>query len=348
VKELFSRAAAVAAAGLLFIAMARWADAAKASPTGINQSAFVSIGGIAQWIDIEGEDRTNPVVLVVHGGPGEAQWPEAHLYRPWEKSFTVVQWDQRGAGHTYGRNGAQTPDVTVARIAKDGTEVAAYLCRTLGKKRIIVLGHSSGSIVAVRMVQLRPDLVAAYVGTGQVASWKSTVNMQFDLLLAKARRDGDNATVREFEAIGRPDPANAKQYFTFTKNLRAAMAPADRAWLESLHANAPALMTSDPKDFQNLIDGMDFSAQHLLPDQMATDLPITANKIDTAFFVIQGRDDVITPTKAAVEYFGRVHAPEKELILIPDAGHFAFMTAPVEFLEALTDRVRPVAVRRGA
>jgi len=45
----------------------------------------------------------NPVLLVVHGGPGEAQWPQAEIYRPWEKSFIVVQWDQRGAGHTFGR-----------------------------------------------------------------------------------------------------------------------------------------------------------------------------------------------------------------------------------------------------
>jgi pimeloyl-ACP methyl ester carboxylesterase len=81
---------------------------------------------------------------------------------------------------------------------------------------------------------------------------------------------------------------------------------------------------------------------------MATDLPMTAHKIDTAFFVIQGQDDVITPTKAAIDYFNSVAAPRKDLILIPDAGHFAFMTAPMAFLAALTDKVRPVSIKRGA
>jgi pimeloyl-ACP methyl ester carboxylesterase len=81
---------------------------------------------------------------------------------------------------------------------------------------------------------------------------------------------------------------------------------------------------------------------------MAIDLPTTAHKIDTAFFVIQGQDDVVTPTKAAVDYFEGVTAPLKGLTLIPDAGHFAFMTASKAFLAVLTDKIRPVAIRRGA
>jgi pimeloyl-ACP methyl ester carboxylesterase len=334
--------------GLLMGADLRAAMSSESSSLGIDQSSFVSIGGIDQWISIKGEDRRNPVLLVVHGGPGEAQWPMAGRYQPWEKAFTIVQWDQRGAGHTYGRYSSQTPDVTLDRIARDGIELTDYLRRTLGKRKIVVLGHSWGSIVAVRMVQLKPVLFAAYVGTGQVASWKASVQIQFDLLLAKARVDGDLPAMEHLAAIGRPDPSNAQQYFDFTKSLGAAMPPADQAWLKLLRASTPTSLGVDPKDFQNLIDGMGFSAEHLLPDQMATDLPMTASEIRTAFFVIQGRDDVTTPTKAAIEYFQRVKAPKKELILLAGAGHFAFMTDSVAFLAALINKVRPVAVMRGA
>jgi pimeloyl-ACP methyl ester carboxylesterase len=324
------------------------ARSAGPGPLAIDQSLFVTLGGIDQWISIKGENRRNPVLLVVHGGPGEAQWPVAAKYQAWEKAFTVVQWDQRGAGHTYGRYGRQTPDMTLDRIAGDGIELTAYLCRVLGKRRIIVLGHSWGSLVAVTMARRRPDLFAAYVGTGQVASWKAVVNSQFDLLLAKARADGDAAAVKQLEAIGRPDPADAHQYFTFSRNLIAAMAPSDRAWIQSLRAGMPASLAADPKNFRDFLDGFAFSAEKVLPDQIASDLPATAPRIDTAFFVIQGRDDVITPTKAAIDYFDLVTAPSKELVLIPDAGHFAFMTAPEAFLTALTSKVRPVAIARGA
>jgi pimeloyl-ACP methyl ester carboxylesterase len=315
----------------------------------IDLTSFLPIGGLEQWVSIRGEDRSNPVLLVVHGGPGEAQWPQAEVYKPWEKTFTVVQWDQRGAGHTFGRYGTDTPHVTLDRISRDGVELAEDLCHRLGKKKIIVLGHSWGSIVATRMVQLRPDLFAAYVGTGQVSSWTDTLNIQFDLLLAKARHDGNRATVKELEAIGRPGPANAGHFSFLGKyQFRSLWPPSDQAWLQHLRGQAAELKAKEPEQFKNLEGGMEFTGEHVVPDQIATDLPRTACDIHTAYFIIQGRDDIVTPTQAAVAYFHCVKAPKKELILIPNAGHFAFMTASDKFMEALTSKVRPVAIARGA
>ncbi|HXX17520.1 MAG TPA: alpha/beta hydrolase [Candidatus Eremiobacteraceae bacterium] len=323
--------------------------ASAQTPTArIDQTSFVPLGGLEQWISIRGDDRSNPVLLVVHGGPGEVQWPQAEVYKPWEKTFTVVQWDQRGAGHTFGRYGTNTPDVTLDRISKDGVELAEYLCRQLGKKKIIVLGHSWGSIVATRMVQIRPNLFAAYVGTGQVTSWAAMVNTQYDLVLAKARKDGDQATIKELEA-NRPDPANAQQYFSFSSkyHVRSLWPPPDQAWLQHLRSRLPELQASNPEQSKYLEEGMEFQGEHVLPDQLATNLPKTACEIDTAYFVIQGQDDIVTPTQAANDYFKCVKAPKKELILIPNAGHFAFMTAASEFLELLKSKVRPVAIARG-
>jgi pimeloyl-ACP methyl ester carboxylesterase len=321
---------------------------AQAAP-GIDKTTFVPLGGLEQWISIRGDELSNPVLLVVHGGPGEAQWPQAEVYKPWEKTFTVVQWDQRGAGHTFGRYGTNTPDVTLDRISKDGVELAKYLCRQLGKKKIIVLGHSWGSIVATRMVQMRPDLFAAYVGTGQVTTWAAMVNTQYDLVLAKARKDGDKATVKELEA-NRLDPANAQQYFSFSSkyHVRSLWPPSDQAWLQHLRSQLPELQATNPQQLKYLEEGMEFQGEHVLPDQLAANLPKTACQIDTAYFVIQGQDDIVTPTQAVIDYFKCVKAPKKELILIPNAGHFAFMTASSEFLSLLTSKVRPVALARGA
>src|SRR5712691_3265753 len=301
---------------------------AQAPTAQIDRVLFVPLGGLEQWISIRGEDRSNPVLLVVHGGPGEAQWPAADIFKPWEKAFTVVQWDQRGTGHTYGHYGEKTPDVTLDRISKDGVELAAYRCRELHKKKITVLGHSWGSLVAVHMVQLCPELFAAYVNT------------QFELHLAKARREGDEAQIKKLEAIGRPDPTNTKQYFSLG-SLISIMAPSDQAWIKHLHTQFPELKAREPEQAKNLDDGMMFTAERVLPDQVATDLPKTACDIRTAFFVIDGQDDHVAPTSAAVGYFNCVKAPKKELALIPNAGHFAWMTASDKFLEALVSKVRP-------
>jgi len=100
-----TRALVVVTSGLLLGIVGR-ISGAESARAGTDRSSFVSIGGIDQWVSIKGEDRGNLVLLVNHGGPGEAQWPQAAKYKPWERAFTAVQWDQRGAGHAYGRYGA--------------------------------------------------------------------------------------------------------------------------------------------------------------------------------------------------------------------------------------------------
>src|SRR5262245_26132102 len=105
--------------GLLAYRADRQAQAAKVlaitTKNGIQEGMFISIGGIVQWVTIRGEDRNNPIILLVHGGPGLTTSPVAVWLRAWEKHFTVVHWDQRGAGKTYGRYRAETPEMNVTR-----------------------------------------------------------------------------------------------------------------------------------------------------------------------------------------------------------------------------------------
>jgi pimeloyl-ACP methyl ester carboxylesterase len=312
----------------------------------IDQSDYVKLGGIEQWISIKGDDLANPVLLVVHGGPADVQWPNADKYVPWQKDFTVVQWDQRGAGHTYGHSGGdKIPDVNLNRIVKDGIELAEYLVRDRKKKKIILLGHSWGSVVGALMAAARPELFAAYVGTGQVESWAFNVKSQFDTILAHARATNDTATIKELEAIGTPDPKNTHQYFTFSRNFRSLWAKPDQDWLAHLRAQAATLKGT--KDFEDDQNGQLFTDPLVLPDQVKTDLSVEAVHIGTDVFIIQGADDVITPVAGARDYFAKIEAPHKEFIVLPNAGHFAFMTSDA-FLPALTDKVRPVAIARGA
>lgn len=93
----------------LFQSMGDERDAKVTTPRDIDESQYVQIGGIDQFISIRGDDRTNPVILFLHGGPANAQSPFLQEFEPWEKYFTVVNWDQRGSGKTYGKNGPATP-----------------------------------------------------------------------------------------------------------------------------------------------------------------------------------------------------------------------------------------------
>ena len=59
------------------------------------------LGGARQIVNVRGNDRANPILLFVHGGPGAVEMPMAWAFqRSWEDFFTVVQWDQRCAGRS--------------------------------------------------------------------------------------------------------------------------------------------------------------------------------------------------------------------------------------------------------
>src|SRR3974390_384860 len=91
------------AAGFIYRAVRQHQNAqalALQTPNKIEESRFVQIGSIEQWIQIRGEDRDNPILLILHGGPGLSYVPFTSTFRTWEECFTVVHWDQRGAGLT--------------------------------------------------------------------------------------------------------------------------------------------------------------------------------------------------------------------------------------------------------
>ena len=311
--------------------------------TSIQETRFVTLGGIEQWITICGENRANPVLLILHGGPGDAQSSLRRTYAVYEKDFTIVQWDQRGAGKTYARNPNSPPDPD--RVELDGIELAQYLCDYLGKKKILLLGHSWGPHLAIGMVQRRPELFAAYIGTGQVGSWRENVQAQFDFLLAKARAANDRKRVEQLEAIGTPDPNNTAQYFSWWSMRNPYMSADDAKWFEELGQ----IVRSDPEFTEEYMkalgDGMRYSGRTTVSAMASTEFPTTANKFKVPFFVIQGEEDMVTPTSVAVKYFKVVKAPKKKLILIEHAGHFALVTHSEEFLAALVKNVRPLAMK---
>jgi pimeloyl-ACP methyl ester carboxylesterase len=118
------------------------------SPHGINSLERVRIGGIDQWIEVRGQDVSNPILLFIHGGPGVAFIPLSGSFQSaWEAHFTVVQWDQRGAGKTFASNGPdiQRNSMNLPQMQQDALEVTNYLRTRFKREKIFVVGHSWGS-----------------------------------------------------------------------------------------------------------------------------------------------------------------------------------------------------------
>jgi pimeloyl-ACP methyl ester carboxylesterase len=162
----------------------------------------VQIGGIAQSIVVRGADCSNPIVLLLHGGPGNPMSPYAQaVYAGGEKHYTLVQWDQRGDGRNTPSD--DTP-LSLEQIRDDGLEVTQLLTTGLGQDRIIVMGGSWSFIIAVHMIKARPDLFTAYLGWSQIVDYRQNVADTYNGLLGMARNAGDTQSVAKLESLGAP------------------------------------------------------------------------------------------------------------------------------------------------
>jgi pimeloyl-ACP methyl ester carboxylesterase len=316
------------------------------TPTAIIEERFIRVGGIEQWISIRGEDRANPVLLVLHGGPGQTYSIFTPLLRAWEKHFTVVQWDRRGVGKTLGRNGkAGSGEMSFARMVDDGIEVTEFLRAHLHKDTVILMGGSMGNIVGLPLVQRRPDLFSCYVGTDLAANMAQAQSLCYQLTMERLRRAGNTKGIAELERIGADPTRWDVPAFTRTQ-MKWAM-KSDPVTPNLVRKMIVPMMLTSPShslgDVGHIGTGLGFSATQLFEQFMAYDARQLGTRFQVPFFLLQGDTDVLTPTSLAEEYFAEINAPIKTMALIKDAGHLAAFTQPEQFLTQLLLAVSPPA-----
>jgi pimeloyl-ACP methyl ester carboxylesterase len=295
----------------------------------IDKGMFVDINGVDQWLTIRGGDRRNPALLIL-SGPGAALSPLAMFYAPWEARFTLVQWDQPGAGATHGKNGeAGTGPLSIERIARDGIAVAEFVCEYLDTRKIAVLGFSGGTIVGLHMVSRRPDLFSAYVGSGQIVNWARQDALGYELLLQRARGTGDATAVAELESIGPPPYPD-----TATDAIKSKYAGAMTAEEQGEMGKLIAVMQSIRPDASYLARGVkleDPRARSLVVydrlrnDIVAFDAWRLGLEFQVPMFFFQGEDDLFTVTSEVRRYEAEITAPRKAFVPIEGAGHSTFV-----------------------
>ena len=296
----------------------------------IDEKEFVEIGGIEQWITIKGSDCSNPVVLFIHGGPGNPMSLYANgFYDEWEREFTIVQWDQRSAGRTYGKNQVveeltierfNSTELTVAMMVEDGIAVSEYLKKRLGKEKIILTGSSWGSVLGVHMAKRRPDLFYAYVGLSQVVNYQMNLASSYKAVLARAM--GDPTSIATLESIGPPPWENPRNFGKLRRILRVYEEQStDKGPVWEI---APDYATEEER--AAYIAGEDFSFLKyvgLKGDGMGSGIKLDEDHIEFELpvFFIQGEEDLMTMPDITRAYFNKINYPHKELIAVSRAGH---------------------------
>lgn len=307
----------------------------------------IEIGGVRQWLFIKGKSMNNPFLLFLHGGPGGAEWPLVRKFNlPLENYYTIVYWDQRGAGKSFT---GTTPNMHVEQFIADTKAVTDYLQQEFLQTRVFVVGHSWGSLLGMLTAKKYPHLFEGFIGVGQFVSGKENeaISYQFTKDCAKQRKN--KRAIAQLEQINQPHP-----YGTIDPDGKWFNdLLIQREWLfrfegciygesNRLKWALPYFITPEYSwlDFVKFLKGYYYSLRLMWPEIVKYNLfeQIPQMEIPCYFFI--GKHDYNTPFELAQRYFEQLKAPRKELIWFENSAHHPMYEEAPKFNALLIDLVR--------
>ncbi len=287
----------------------------------IAEERRIELGGVPQYVLLRGRDRTAPLLVNVHGGPGMS---ERAFYRYHnailEDHFVVAYWDQRGAGKNFDRS-LDPSGLTIDRMAGDLTELIDLLRAEFGQDKVLLLAHSWGTLISLEHLARRPDTVAAYIGVSQVTNPLRSEREGYEWLLAEADARGETRIAEELSEIG-PPPWTAEQFLAQRNHLYR---------LNGFYAEPPSpfgmirqwLATPEMgwTDLGAMFNAMPWTIGHLWEENQAWDAFATHRALEVPVYLMLGRFDHAVSPGLSQAWLEQLDAPAKEAIWYVRAGH---------------------------
>ncbi|ROR31437.1 pimeloyl-ACP methyl ester carboxylesterase [Mobilisporobacter senegalensis] len=307
-------------------------------PDSISELRQVELNSRKEWISIRGNNKNNPVLLFLSGGPGGSQMAAVrHDLSELEKYFVVVNWDQPGSAKSYGA--VNTKSITVATYIEDGYALTKYLCKNFHQDKIYLVGESWGSALGIFLAEKNPELYHALIGTGQMVAFLETEIIDYQKALELAEEKGDMKKAAKLIANGKPPYYGRDVTWKSAEYLQ---------YLSNLMGGNPEIHNNGYNTFRDLLSeeygimdkinylrGIINTFNHVYPQLYETDLRKGHTKIDIPVYFFLGRYDINAPASLVEEYFKILTAPEKEIIWFEHSGHSPWINESGLFVHEL-------------
>ncbi|MCM1127078.1 MAG: alpha/beta hydrolase [Lachnospiraceae bacterium] len=301
---------------------------------------YAAIAGIDHYLLHYKSQPEDPVILFIHGGPGQTESFFAHVVEEYtERNYNIVYYDQRGAGKTWLKNKKSKPDTTT--LKKDLLEIVKYIKKLYNKEKIIILGHSWGSVLGSMFALEHPEHTLCYIGCGQVINIVENEQTGYALLKDAVMKSGNTKDIRKLQKIGEY-PADYFDMNVYRKMGQVRSLQGKYGLAQNFSRTVIKLWRESPvmgmKDLLPFAAGMMVNMQ-LMKELMSFDLRKEGMCYQVPVYYVLGEKDCQTPIEISMRYFEKLDAPEKKLYLIPNAGHAAMIDNVVEYRRAVCEIV---------
>ncbi|MBR3972852.1 MAG: alpha/beta hydrolase [Oscillospiraceae bacterium] len=314
----------------------------------IDRKERIELGGLKQTIHIWGSKQENPVILFLHGGPGI---PNRHgmavAHMDLLDDFTIVAWDQRGTGGSY--FGCDPKTLTLDQLVSDCSELIDYLCDTLNKNKIFLLGGSWGTELGTFVCQKYPDKIAGYIGYGQVVNGIENENVSYAFALHKAKEANCAEDIDELERIGPPVDGQYKPVFEGLMAQRRIMKKygghSTKGGSYFTGTVIPILKSPELslRDKIGTAKGYKVCLSQMWPTIVRYDFVKDCGPFRMPYYIFQGRLDNNTPSSLVQAYYDSIVAPDKDLVWFENSAHGPLGEEPVKFKKLMREKFLRIA-----
>jgi len=298
-----------------------WTPSIKGYENSISILKQIEINGSKHEVMIRGNDKKNPVLLFVHGGPG---CPEIYYVRKYqdllEQNFTIVRYDQRGAGKSYHLS-EDYSNLSINLLVDDLIALTDYVRNELETDEIVLVGHSFGTIVGIKAAYQAPEKFKSYIGIGQVGDFWAGELEALEYCLAQATAKNKSSDIKAIEAYRENTSKHLEQ---FPRKYVWKYGGAVRLINEKVDMVTGLLFNPE----YNLSDSIGYAKGLLVSDHklwkeiLQSNLPQEVPELKIPCYFVTGKYDHLTPIKTANHYFNTIIAPTKEFVVFDNSAHF--------------------------